>query len=100
VLLGAAIPMFAAKSLRLHVVALLVLTLLPFTGVITIGEALAGTDGCLACYISAIALSGQRMSQQCDGQFLSLLSDARSVRYGPDRCQLSDFLALHGLAEV
>jgi di/tricarboxylate transporter len=42
VLLGAAILMFAINRPRLDVVALIMLLALPFTGVLTISEALAG----------------------------------------------------------
>ena len=42
VLLAAAIAMFAINKPRMDAVALIMLTVLPFTGVITMGEALAG----------------------------------------------------------
>jgi len=42
VLLGAAILMFAINRPRLDVVALIMLLALPFTGVLTMSEALAG----------------------------------------------------------
>ena len=42
VLLVAAIVMFAINRPRMDAVALIVLTALPFTGVLTMGEALAG----------------------------------------------------------
>ena len=42
VLLAAAIVMFAINKPRMDAVALIMLTVLPFTGVITVGEALAG----------------------------------------------------------
>ena len=41
-LLAAAIVMFVANRPRMDAVALLMMTVLPFTGVITMGEALAG----------------------------------------------------------
>ena len=41
-LLVAAIAMFAINKPRMDAVALIMLTVLPFTGVITMGEALAG----------------------------------------------------------
>jgi hypothetical protein len=41
-LLGVAIAMFALNKPRMDAVALIMLTVLPFTGVINMGEALAG----------------------------------------------------------
>ena len=41
-LLGAAVVMFAMNRPRMDVVALLMIVLLPFTGVLTINEALTG----------------------------------------------------------
>ena len=58
VLLAAAILMFAANKPRLDVVALLMLTLLPFTGVITIGEALAGFSDPNIVLIAALFVIG------------------------------------------
>jgi di/tricarboxylate transporter len=43
ILLGAAILMFAINRPRLDVVALIMLLALPFTGVLTMSEALAGS---------------------------------------------------------
>ena len=59
VLLAAAILMFAANKPRLDVVALLMLTLLPFTGVITIGEALAGFSDPNIVLIAALFVIGE-----------------------------------------
>jgi len=57
-LLAAAIVMFAADKPRLDVVALLMLTVLPFTGVITIGEALAGFGDPNIVLIAALFVIG------------------------------------------
>ena len=58
ILLGAAILMFAAGKPRLDAVALLMLTLLPFTGVLTIGEALAGFGDPNIVLIAALFVIG------------------------------------------
>ena len=58
VLLAAAILMFAANKPRLDVVALLMLTILPFTGVITIAEALAGFSDPNIVLIAALFVIG------------------------------------------
>jgi di/tricarboxylate transporter len=58
VLLAAAIAMFAANRPRLDVVALLMLTVLPFTGVITVGEALAGFSDPNIVLIAALFVIG------------------------------------------
>lgn len=58
VLLGAAILMFAANKPRLDVVALLMLTVLPFTGVLTAGEALAGFSDPNIVLIAALFVIG------------------------------------------
>ena len=48
VLLAAAIVMFAINRPRMDAVALIMLTVLPFTGVISVGEALAGKSPLLS----------------------------------------------------
>ena len=58
VLLAAAILMFAANKPRLDVVALLMLIALPFTGVLTIGEALAGFSDPNIVLIAALFVIG------------------------------------------
>src|SRR5215472_1132287 len=55
--------MFAANKPRLDVVALLMLTLLPFTGVITIGEALAGFSDPNIVLIAALFVIGDGLAR-------------------------------------
>jgi di/tricarboxylate transporter len=57
-LLAAAIVMFAINKPRMDAVALLVLTALPFTGVITMGEALAGFSDANIVLIAALFVIG------------------------------------------
>lgn len=54
VLLAAAIVMFAINKPRLDAVALIMLTALPFTGVLTMGEALAGLSDSNIVLIAAL----------------------------------------------
>jgi di/tricarboxylate transporter len=58
-LLAAAVAMFAANKPRMDVVALLMLTALPFTGVITMGEALAGFSDANVVLIAALFVIGE-----------------------------------------
>ncbi len=58
VLLGAAIVMFAINRPRLDAVALIMLTVLPFTGVLTMGEALAGFSDSNIVLIAALFVIG------------------------------------------
>ena len=57
-LLGAAIVMFAVNKPRLDAVALIMLTALPFTGVLTMGEALAGFSDPNIVLIAALFVLG------------------------------------------
>jgi di/tricarboxylate transporter len=57
-LLAAAIAMFAINKPRLDVVALIMLTVLPFTGVLTMGEALAGFSDSNIVLIAALFVIG------------------------------------------
>jgi di/tricarboxylate transporter len=57
-LLCAAIAMFAIDRPRMDAVALIMLTVLPFTGVITIGEALAGFSDANIVLIAALFVIG------------------------------------------
>jgi di/tricarboxylate transporter len=57
-LLGAAIVMFAINRPRMDAVALLMLTLLPFTGVVSMGEALAGFSDANIVLIAALFVIG------------------------------------------
>src|SRR5262245_57045293 len=58
ILLAAAIGMFAINKPRLDVVALIMLTALPFTGVLTMGEALAGFSDSNIVLIAALFVIG------------------------------------------
>lgn len=57
-LLAAAIVMFAINKPRLDAVALIMLTVLPFTGVLTMGEALAGFSDSNIVLIAALFVIG------------------------------------------
>jgi di/tricarboxylate transporter len=59
ILLAAAILMFAINKPRLDVVALIMLTVLPFTGVLTMGEALAGFSDSNIVLIAALFVIGE-----------------------------------------
>lgn len=59
VLLLSAIVMFAINKPRMDVVALLMLTVLPFTGVLTMGEALAGFSDSNIVLIAALFVIGE-----------------------------------------
>ena len=59
VLLAAAILMFAINKPRLDAVALIMLTALPFTGVLTMGEALAGFSDSNIVLIAALFVIGE-----------------------------------------
>jgi di/tricarboxylate transporter len=58
-LLAAAVLMFAINRPRLDVVALIMLTALPFTGVLTMGEALAGFSDANIVLIAALFVIGE-----------------------------------------
>src|SRR5262245_39323234 len=58
VLLAAAIAMFAVNRPRMDAVALIMLAALPFTGVITIGEALSGFSDANVVLIAALFVIG------------------------------------------
>ncbi|MGA8969656.1 MAG: SLC13 family permease [Pseudolabrys sp.] len=58
VLLVAAIEMFAINKPRLDAVALIMLVALPFTGVLTMGEALAGFSDSNVVLIAALFVIG------------------------------------------
>src|SRR5262245_12330530 len=59
VLLAAAIAMFAMNRPRMDAVALIVLTVLPFAGVITMGEALAGFSDSNMVLLGALFVIGE-----------------------------------------
>jgi di/tricarboxylate transporter len=58
-LLAAAIAMFAINKPRMDAVALMMLTALPFTGVLTMGEALAGFSEPNIVLIAALFVIGE-----------------------------------------
>src|SRR5262245_66476989 len=58
-LLAAAIAMFAINRPRMDAVALIMLTVLPLTGVITIGEALAGFSDPTIVLLGALFVIGE-----------------------------------------
>jgi di/tricarboxylate transporter len=58
-LLGAAIVMFAINKPRLDAVALVMLVALPFTGILTMGEALAGFSDSNIVLIAALFVLGE-----------------------------------------
>src|SRR5262245_34081152 len=59
VLLAAAVAMFVANKPRMDAVALIMLTILPFTGVISMGEALAGFSDSNIVLIAALFVVGE-----------------------------------------
>src|SRR5262249_26206259 len=59
VLLAAAMVIFAITRPRMDVVALIMLTILPFTGVITMGEALAGFSDSTIVLLAALFVIGE-----------------------------------------
>jgi di/tricarboxylate transporter len=59
VLLAAAIAMFATNRPRMDAAALIMLTALPFTGVVTMGEALAGFSDANVVLIAALFVIGE-----------------------------------------
>src|SRR5262249_9307426 len=59
VLLAAAIVMFVINRPRMDAVALIMLTVLPFTGVLTMGEALAGFSDSNIVLIAALFVIGE-----------------------------------------
>ena len=60
-LLAAAILMFAANKPRMDAVALLMLTLLPFTGVVSMGEALAGFADANVVLLATLFVIGESL---------------------------------------
>ena len=59
ILLGAAVAMFVLNRPRMDAVALIMLTVLPFTGVISMGEALAGFSDPNIVLIAALFVIGE-----------------------------------------
>src|SRR5262249_61850627 len=58
-LLAAAIAMFAFNTPRMDAVAVIMLTVLPFTGVVTVGETLAGFSDSTIVLLGALFVIGE-----------------------------------------
>ena len=85
VLLGAAILMFAINRPRLDVVALIMLIALPFTGVLSMGEALAGFSDPNIVLIAALFVLGDGLVRTGVAQ---LLGDWLIARAGSSKITL------------
>src|SRR5262245_11549110 len=70
VLLAAAVAMFAINRPRMDAVALIMLTVLPFTGVITMGEALAGFSDSTVVLLGALFVIGEGLVRTGVAQWL------------------------------
>jgi di/tricarboxylate transporter len=83
-LLAAAIVMFAINKPRLDAVALIMLTALPFTGVLTMGEALAGFSDSNIVLIAALFVIGDGLVRtgvaQRLGDWLIVKAGNREIR--------------------
>src|SRR5215813_9119056 len=62
-LLAAAIAMFALNTPRMDAVALIMLTVLPFTGVVTVGETLAGFSDSAIVLLGALFVIGEGLAR-------------------------------------
>src|SRR5262252_5902975 len=84
VLLAAAIAMFAINRPRMDAVALIMLTVLPFTGVITMGEALAGFSDANIILIAALFVIGDGLVRtgvaRSLGDWLTVRAGSSEVR--------------------
>ena len=87
VLLVAAIVMFAINKPRMDAVALIMLMALPFTGVLTMGEALAGFSDPNIVLIAALFVIGDGLVRTGVAQRLGRLADrdGRQQRDPADR---------------
>ena len=87
VLLVAAIVMFAINKPRMDAVALIMLVALPFTGVLTMGEALAGFSDPNIVLIAALFVIGEGLVRTGVAQRLGRLADrdGRQQRDPADR---------------
>jgi len=83
-LLGAAIAMFIANKPRMDAVGLLMIVLLPFTGVLTVNEALAGFADPSIILIAALFVIGEALvrtgTAQQIGDFLNAKSGGNETR--------------------
>jgi di/tricarboxylate transporter len=82
-LLGAAIVIFAINKPRLDAVALIMLVVLPFTGVLTMGEALAGFSDQNIVLIAALFVLGESLVRTGVAQGLCdwLIATAGRAKY-------------------
>ena len=85
ILLGAAILMFAINRPRLDVVALIMLIALPFTGVLTMSEALAGFSDPNIVLIAALFVLGDGLVRTGVAQ---LLGDWLIAKAGSSKIRL------------
>jgi di/tricarboxylate transporter len=90
-LLFAAIVMFVINKPRMDIVALLMMTLLPFTGVITMPEALAGFSDSNIVLIAALFVIGEGLVRTGVAQ---LLGDWLQARAGKSETKLLVLLML------
>jgi di/tricarboxylate transporter len=83
-LLAAAVAMFALNKPRMDVVALIMMTVLPFTGVITMGEALTGFSDSNIVLIAALFVIGEGLVRtgvaQRLGDWLILKAGSSAIR--------------------
>lgn len=83
-LLAAAVAMFALNKPRMDVVALIMMTVLPFTGVITMGEALTGFSDFNIVLIAALFVIGEGLVRtgvaQRLGDWLILKAGSSAIR--------------------
>jgi len=91
VLLAAAIVMFALNRPRMDAVALIMLTALPFTGVLTMNEALAGFSDSNIVLIAALFVIGDGLVRTGVAQ---LLGDWLLLRAGGNEARLIALLML------
>ena len=94
VLLVAAIVMFAINKPRMDAVALIMLTVLPFTGVITMGEALAGFSDPNIVLIAALFVIGDGLVRTGVAQ---RLGDWLTAKAGSSETRLIVLLMAGGL---
>src|SRR5690606_24905224 len=95
-LLAATVAMFAANRPRMDAVALIMLTVLPFTGVITMDEALAGFSDPNIVLIAALFVIGDGLVRTGVARRLGDLLIARA-RGNPNRLVVLVMLAVGGL---
>lgn len=95
VLLAAAIAMFAINKPRMDAVALIMLTALPFTGVITMGEALAGFSDPNIVLVGALFVIGNGLVRTGVAQQLGDFCNERLIGIAPVQA-----VTLRGLEEM